>query len=51
MAEKEDELRRLLRRAEGVADGQLGAAIAKEMDEMKGMAMKVGQILSYFDGG
>jgi predicted unusual protein kinase regulating ubiquinone biosynthesis (AarF/ABC1/UbiB family) len=35
---------------EGEQDGALGAAIANELDQMKGMAMKVGQILSYFDG-
>jgi predicted unusual protein kinase regulating ubiquinone biosynthesis (AarF/ABC1/UbiB family) len=36
--------------AEADADGQLGEAIARELDQMKGVAMKVGQILSYFDG-
>jgi predicted unusual protein kinase regulating ubiquinone biosynthesis (AarF/ABC1/UbiB family) len=36
--------------AEGAADGRIGEALARELDEMKGMAMKVGQILSYFDG-
>jgi predicted unusual protein kinase regulating ubiquinone biosynthesis (AarF/ABC1/UbiB family) len=36
--------------AEGEADGRIGEALARELDEMKGMAMKVGQILSYFDG-
>ncbi len=41
--------RRLLRR-EGPADGLIGEALAGELDRMKGMAMKVGQILSYFEG-
>ena len=36
--------------AEGDQDRRLGEALARELDEMKGMAMKVGQILSYFDG-
>lgn len=36
--------------AEGEADGRIGEALARELDNMKGMAMKVGQILSYFDG-
>lgn len=31
-------------------DGLIGDALARELDQMKGMAMKVGQILSYFDG-
>ena len=35
---------------EGEADGAIGEALAAELDRMKGMAMKVGQILSYFDG-
>ena len=41
--------RRLLGR-EGEQDGAIGEALAAELDRMKGMAMKVGQILSYFDG-
>ncbi|MCB9639912.1 MAG: AarF/ABC1/UbiB kinase family protein [Myxococcales bacterium] len=41
--------RRLLG-SEGSADGELGEKLAKELDQMKGMAMKVGQIISYFDG-
>lgn len=41
--------RRLMGR-EGEADGSIGEALAAELDHMKGMAMKVGQILSYFDG-
>tara|TARA_B100000609_G_scaffold194410_1_gene186944 strand:+ start:23663 stop:24955 length:1293 start_codon:yes stop_codon:yes gene_type:complete len=36
--------------ARGEQDRVLGETLAKEMDKMKGMAMKVGQILSYFDG-
>jgi len=36
--------------AKGPQDGILGEKLAKEMEQMKGMAMKVGQILSYFDG-
>lgn len=36
--------------AEGEADARIGEALARELDQMKGMAMKVGQILSYFDG-
>jgi predicted unusual protein kinase regulating ubiquinone biosynthesis (AarF/ABC1/UbiB family) len=35
---------------EGPVDGLIGESLAAEMDRMKGMAMKVGQILSYFDG-
>jgi len=34
----------------GARDGALGEALVHELDQMKGMAMKVGQILSYFDG-
>lgn len=41
--------RRLLGQ-EGDEDGAIGEALAAELDRMKGMAMKVGQILSYFDG-
>lgn len=41
--------RRLFRR-EGPADARIGEALAAELDRMKGMAMKVGQILSYFEG-
>ena len=36
--------------ASGATDGVIGQAMARELDQMKGMAMKVGQILSYFDG-
>jgi predicted unusual protein kinase regulating ubiquinone biosynthesis (AarF/ABC1/UbiB family) len=42
--------RRVIGREEGERDGELGDLLAKELDQMKGMAMKVGQILSYFDG-
>lgn len=42
--------RRVAGAEEGEQDGLLGASIASELDQMKGMAMKVGQILSYFDG-
>ena len=41
---------RRLVRAQGAGDGALGEALARELDQMKGMAMKVGQILSYLDG-
>lgn len=33
------------------ADAELGAAVLAELDQLKGMAMKVGQILSYMDVG
>jgi predicted unusual protein kinase regulating ubiquinone biosynthesis (AarF/ABC1/UbiB family) len=39
--------RRLVAGAAG--DAALGAALAAELDRMKGMAMKIGQILSYLD--
>lgn len=42
-------LRRLVRRDEADADA-LGRALVGELDTLKGMAMKVGQILSYMDG-
>ena len=41
--------RQILRR-EGPVDGLIGESLAAELDRMKGMAMKVGQILSYFEG-
>lgn len=41
--------RRLIR-AKGDGDRVLGQNLARELDQMKGLAMKVGQILSYFDG-
>lgn len=34
----------------GDTGGAIGEALAAELDQMKGVAMKVGQILSYFDG-
>lgn len=42
--------RRLLRRRED-DDVRLGRALLAELDEMKGLAMKVGQLLSYLDAG
>jgi len=39
--------KRLVRGADG--DEALGALLAGELDQMKGMAMKIGQILSYLD--
>jgi predicted unusual protein kinase regulating ubiquinone biosynthesis (AarF/ABC1/UbiB family) len=41
--------RRLLGRT-GSTDSLLGQRLAEELDQLKGMGMKVGQILSYFDG-
>ena len=41
---------RRLWRASDLDDARLGEALVAELDEMKGMAMKVGQILSYLDG-
>ena len=41
-------LKRLVRRSE-VDDLALGEVLLSELDQMKGMAMKVGQILSYMD--
>ena len=41
--------RRLIRKSED-DDRVFGEALASELDTMKGMAMKVGQILSYMDG-
>lgn len=35
---------------EGETDARIGEDLARELDQMKGMAMKIGQILSYFDG-
>jgi len=40
----------MTRRKEGERDRELGEELALELDQMKGMAMKVGQIMSYFDG-
>lgn len=42
--------RRILGREEGEQDARLGEALADELDRMKGMAMKAGQVLSYFEG-
>jgi len=41
--------RRLFRRGVGAADLELGERLAAQLDEMKGLAMKVGQIVSYMD--
>lgn len=41
-------MKRLVRRSEA-DDAAFGEALVAEMDKMKGMAMKVGQILSYMD--
>jgi predicted unusual protein kinase regulating ubiquinone biosynthesis (AarF/ABC1/UbiB family) len=41
---------RRLMGARGAQDGIIGESLAHELDQMKGMAMKVGQILSYFEG-
>jgi len=41
--------RRLLGRS-GEMDAQIGEILAGEFDRMKGAAMKLGQVLSYFDG-
>jgi predicted unusual protein kinase regulating ubiquinone biosynthesis (AarF/ABC1/UbiB family) len=42
--------RRVIGAQEGQRDGALGDALAAELDKMKGMAMKIGQIMSYMDG-
>jgi predicted unusual protein kinase regulating ubiquinone biosynthesis (AarF/ABC1/UbiB family) len=42
--------RKMAKREAGERDRALGEELARELDHMKGMAMKVGQILSYFDG-
>lgn len=41
--------RRLLRRAESKRDEELGALLTGQLDELKGLAMKLGQIVSYMD--
>lgn len=41
--------RRLLRRSVGDADLELGDHLAAQLDEMKGLAMKMGQIVSYME--
>jgi predicted unusual protein kinase regulating ubiquinone biosynthesis (AarF/ABC1/UbiB family) len=43
-------VRRLVRRSDA-DDAELGDALFRELDRLKGMAMKVGQILSYMDVG
>ena len=35
---------------EDETEAVIGRKLAAELDQMKGLAMKVGQILSYFDG-
>ena len=42
--------RRLLRREQGETEEKIGERMARELDSMKGLAMKVGQVLSYMDG-
>lgn len=42
--------RRLLSRDDASVYAAIGENLARELDGMKGMAMKVGQILSYLDG-
>ena len=41
--------RRLLLRPEGQKDLELGELLTGQLDEMKGLAMKLGQIVSYMD--
>lgn len=41
--------RRLLGLRPGARDDELGAVLTEQLDEMKGLAMKVGQIVSYMD--
>ncbi len=41
--------RRVLRRKEGARDRELGALLTGQLDQMKGLAMKLGQIVSYMD--
>ncbi len=41
--------RRLLRRRVGPRDLELGGLLTTQLDQMKGLAMKVGQIVSYLD--
>ena len=41
--------RRVLRRKEGAQDERLGEVLSDQLDQMKGLAMKVGQIVSYMD--
>jgi predicted unusual protein kinase regulating ubiquinone biosynthesis (AarF/ABC1/UbiB family) len=42
--------RRVMGAEAGARDAALGTLLATELDKMKGMAMKVGQIMSYMDG-
>jgi predicted unusual protein kinase regulating ubiquinone biosynthesis (AarF/ABC1/UbiB family) len=42
--------RGVLKRTAGETDAVIGEDLARELDKMKGIAMKVGQILSYFEG-
>jgi predicted unusual protein kinase regulating ubiquinone biosynthesis (AarF/ABC1/UbiB family) len=42
--------RGLLHRKGSSTDAAIGEDLARELDRMKGLAMKVGQILSYFEG-
>lgn len=42
--------RKLVGRDDAETDGALGEAMVRELDAMKGLAMKIGQIISYFDG-
>ena len=41
--------RRLFRREVGARDHALTEALVESLDEMKGLAMKIGQIVSYMD--
>ena len=41
--------RRVVGRAAGAADRELGERLAAELDQMKGLGMKLGQIVSYMD--
>ncbi|MCH9688947.1 MAG: AarF/ABC1/UbiB kinase family protein [Deltaproteobacteria bacterium] len=41
--------RRVLRRKEGARDRELGEQLTGQLDQMKGLAMKLGQIVSYMD--
>jgi predicted unusual protein kinase regulating ubiquinone biosynthesis (AarF/ABC1/UbiB family) len=41
--------RRVLGRKEGARDVELGKLLTGQLDEMKGLAMKIGQIVSYMD--
>jgi predicted unusual protein kinase regulating ubiquinone biosynthesis (AarF/ABC1/UbiB family) len=41
--------RRLLGRSESARDAELGALLSRQLDQMKGLGMKLGQIMSYMD--